>query len=84
MTTLSQGCHNLVTRLSQPSHKVVTTLSQGCHKLVNGKFMKLSVGCHNCHKVVRSQPVLLPCNKLVTTCDSFKLAIEKMNEQFQI
>ena len=56
-------------------------LSPPCHKLVNGKFMKLSVGCH---KVVRSQPVLLPCNKLVTTCDSFKLVIEKMNEQFQI
>ena len=74
MTTLSQGCHNLVTRLSQP-----------CHKLVNGKFMKLvsrlSVGCH---KLVRSQPVLLPCNKLVITCDIFKLVIEKMNEQFQI
>ena len=25
---------------------LVTRLSQACHNLVNGKFMKLSVGCH--------------------------------------
>ena len=46
--------------------------------------MKLSVGCHKLVTSSRSQPVLLPCNKLVTTCDSLELVIEKMNEQFQI